>query len=1015
MNPMRTRSGWLLALVVGLAPAGLAQTPQQQDEPAGQEGPQAQGAFVDAEGLMRAWRAEHGAPWKVRMSRETGRARMVFGGTASATSLPRTDAELFAATRELATQAAPLFGVDTRTLVEDRVLPLPLAAVGSSDKLSVQLHQEVNGVRVRRGWVNALYDTSGQLLAMDVTALPEMEAFETTPTVAADEATRFAIATFRATTGVQPTRVGEALLRIHKAETAKDAVEPTLVWEIELMFRGTNQDIEGYRYLIAARGAARVVAREDLVHRFDVGGTVMSHATPGTLPDEPGNEPLPVPMAYMTVTSSAGTTTTDANGTFNFPGATGPLDVTFSYEGTYNDVIHAIGSDYSLTVPLTGTGNVVSMNSSPTEHVTAQANAFYHINQLRDWTRAINPADGMMDFVNTAYVNYDFLDVGQIFENCNALYTGSETNYFIEDGGCVNTAFSTVISHEQGHWQNERYGSGNGSDGFGEGNADVFSMYVNDTPIVGEDFFFSGEIRSGLNTTPYCGDGNGGCHGGVHANGQVLMGALWKVRANLNATHGDATGDLIADSLFSAWMNGYNQGTIDSIIEVQWLTLDDDDGNIDNGTPNFGDIDDGFLAQGFPGYEFVPMSLSSPIEPNDTLDEAGPYGVAADITSNVGEAITSASLFYQVNGGATFEIPMTHVSGDTWKALLPGVPSPARVSYHVEATDSNANTQPFPGSAFTVGELQQFLAEDFESVDDAGWTHDLVTNQDDWQHGAPQGKSGTSSGVAWSDPASAASGSQVWGNDLGPSGWNGSYMPNTENFLSSPPIDLSSAVGTTLRFQRWLTVEEGIFDQAEIVVNGTQVWANPLNDHVLDTEWTEMELDISAAADGNPATVLEWRLTSDGGLQLGGWNLDDVELFTLDPSPTSGLPVNYGAGLAGTNGVPVIDTAGQPATLGNDDHVVAIKNGLPGSTCYVLLGTAPLDVFVPVLQTNLLVQPLEGASTNLDLFGQAFFSFPIPADMAFAGLSFYFQGFFVDAGSVGPFALTDGLQVTIVN
>jgi hypothetical protein len=45
-------------------------------------------------------------------------------------------------------------------------------------------------------------------------------------------------------------------------------------------------------------------------------------------------------------------------------------------------------------------------------------------------------------------------------------------------------------------------------------------------------------------------------------------------------------GDLAADTIFIGWMNAYNQSTIHSVIETQWLTLDDDDGDINNGTPN---------------------------------------------------------------------------------------------------------------------------------------------------------------------------------------------------------------------------------------------------------------------------------------------------------------------------------------------------------------------------------------------------------------------------------------------
>ena len=55
------------------------------------------------------------------------------------------------------------------------------------------------------------------------------------------------------------------------------------------------------------------------------------------------------------------------------------------------------------------------------------------------------------------------------------------------------------------------------------------------------------------------------------------------------------TNQQIADALFINWMNAYNQTEIRSVIETQWLTLDDDDGNIDNGTPHYPEINQGFL------------------------------------------------------------------------------------------------------------------------------------------------------------------------------------------------------------------------------------------------------------------------------------------------------------------------------------------------------------------------------------------------------------------------------------
>src|SRR5690606_38676740 len=59
---------------------------------------------------------------------------------------------------------------------------------------------------------------------------------------------------------------------------------------------------------------------------------------------------------------------------------------------------------------------------------------------------------------------------------------------------------------------------------------------------------------------------------------------------------------------------------------------------------------------------------------------------------------------------------------------------------------------------------------------------------------------------------------------------------------------------------------------------------NPTLGHTVDTAWTDFALPIPAA-DNNPAVTLEWRLRTDGGLNLGGWNIDDVALFSFQQIP----------------------------------------------------------------------------------------------------------------------------------
>jgi hypothetical protein len=176
---------------------------------------------------------------------------------------------------------------------------------------------------------------------------------------------------------------------------------------------------------------------------------------------------------------------------------------------------------------------------------------------------------------------------------------------------------------------------------------------------------------------------------------------------------------------------------------------------------------------------------------------------------------------------------------------------------------------------------------------EGGWTHYEVAAQDDWMLGSP--------GPNAYDPTSAYSGSNIWGNDLAPDGWNGNYYADVHNYIQSQVIDCSGFSGVRLRYMRWLTVEEATYDQATIYVNGTQVWQNALSGNHMDSAWTVHDIDISALADDNASVVIEYHMESDGGTEFGGWNIDDFKLVgttsvapqdtievTLDTNPASG-------------------------------------------------------------------------------------------------------------------------------
>ena len=937
------------------------------------------------------WRAEHGASWRCLHDQDSGYGRFLYGGSTAPLFRPAQDGDYAILARRAVEETSAIHGIDASSLTLDSITFLPLGMVGGSDKMTVRFVQRFRDLEVIGGTVNVLLDMEGGMLSLDSLAIPGVSAVRSTPAISAPRASAIGRALFAADTGLPVTREEAPVLRIERAVEGK-LVVPRLVWDAEVHFAQDGMEPEGNHYWIDA--ATGELSRRVAAIHHDVSGNVQSWVTPGSAPDTAGNPEVLAPMGHLRVTSTAGNTTTDANGNFTIVGASAPLNVTVTYDGDYVSTTDIATGDYSLPQTLTAaSGNQVTMNPATTEYYTAEANCFLWINNLRDWTRTINPSDSTCDFTAQSNVNLN--------STCNAYYDGVSVNMFRAGGGCPNTGFSSVVVHEMGHWLNDLYGSGNGWDGFGEGNADVYSMYILDDPIVGRDFCGTGcYVRDGNNTRQYCGDGNGGCYGEVHYDGEVLMGALWKVRARLQAVHGTAAGGAIADLLLNSWMNAYDDTQIDSIIETHWLTLDDTDGNVGNGTPNYTYIDGGFTDQGFPGYGLTFVDVTNTTVLSDTPYEAGPYTVSADFVATMNPPLTTTNLVYRVNGGSFVTVPMAHVSGATYTADIPGQASPSKVEYYVVGEDILGNPGSYPTNAplglldFLVGVEQVFYFEDFENGV-GGWTHGATSGVDDWRISSALGVD-CSFGKA-GDPTSAYSGTNIFGTDLGAGGNDGEYEDNTSSWLHSPLLDLSAAAGATLTFQRWLRIEQGIYDQGQVWVNGTKFYENESSSNRLDTSWNEMVLDISGVADGNPSVQLAWTLNSDFSVTFGGWNIDDVKISAVVSTIYASATVRNGSG---TN--PNIFTSTTLPVLGTSWNT-RVNGGAVGfgGTTFLFLYSG-MNAGTSTAHGELLLDPTSGwlyTGSAPTVGGYADFSIGVPADPSLQGFGATAQCYMLGASA----------------
>ncbi|MFO0984416.1 MAG: hypothetical protein U1E76_22270 [Planctomycetota bacterium] len=564
------------------------------------------------------FRTRFGHAVRLRRSPISGHVQDLYGRALDLGVRPLSDADFAAAARQFVDAYRELFGTAAAELARARVTRLDLARIGASRKVGVEFAQEVEGIPVHGGSLCVLFDQDGRLLAVQNQTLADAAAAGTQPSISLATAIELAVQAFA--------RPIDAVLSVELAIAGDERERATLAYLVEIRSTTLEQQMPAQERIAIDAHSGRVVARERTVHGTDLTGNVSGYASAGVLPDEPSNPATLQSLMLAHGTSAAGNADSDQSGNFVIPNSGGtPVDVTFDFgaDSPYVYVTDQKGAELTLTQSVTpGVPSQFIFNPGTLEDDTAELNGHISVIKSRQFVKDVDPADPAVDFRARVLVNES--------GSCNAYYDGSSIHFYRQGSGCPNMAYSTIVSHELGHWYNDRYGSGNGSDGFGEGNADAWALYVHDDSCSGRDVYGPGTCgRDGENRKKYDGSCGGGCSE-VHECGKVLMGVLWKVRRNLDNSLGDAQGDLVADSLYVRWMQGYNDKSICDVIETHWLTLDDTDGNLDNGTPHFGEIDSAFREQGFPGYS-LPHDCTTPV--NYGNGSPGGYGLVPHITS----------------------------------------------------------------------------------------------------------------------------------------------------------------------------------------------------------------------------------------------------------------------------------------------------------------------------------------------------------------------------------------------
>jgi len=442
------------------------------------------------------------------------------------------------------------------------------------------------------------------------------------------------------------------------------AVEPRLAFQFvaDNGLEGTA-DYQKRLFLTDALTGEILYQQNQIVH-VEVVGSVSGHATQGVGADECGPEELAaLPYARVRIDKRR-RAFADRHGNFVMRNrGKNPVTVVSKMRGRYFKTLARSGpkDTLRLSVKPPGPAHFLHNESNNKERVRALVNCYVGANVARDFVLAQNPSYPTIADERGFHVNVN------IQRNCNAFYDGRSINFFTSGGGCNNTGFSSVVYHEYGHHVVRTGGSDQGQ--YGEGMSDVMGVLIQDQPrfAVG---FRRGNCESGPrsanNEIQYP------CEGGIHYCGQLLSGCVWSTRNELKRTHPDDYLEILSNLAINAVLL-HNGAEITPQITIDYLTLDDDDGEIGNGTPHYLEIAAGFGAHnmGVPPLPLLWFEYPSGRPWSMIPDEPKVFNVR--ITDLAGKMKPgTAALSYSIDGGPFQTDPLREINEPGFEGTLPG-------------------------------------------------------------------------------------------------------------------------------------------------------------------------------------------------------------------------------------------------------------------------------------------------------------------------------------------------------
>lgn len=390
----------------------------------------------------------------------------------------------------------------------------------------------------------------------------------------------------------------------------------------------TAQDASGAGKwtFVADAETGEVLHVESALH-FDVYGTVAAEVTANTSSMACGDVDVRA-LPYVEVTSGSTSAFTDAAGAFMVAGSNGAsVDVTAGVSGQFFDVFNDGGSTFSSTLAVVPPGPAEFLfedNTSPPELTLAQLNAYKHANDIRDMLLTYVPdypiIAGQTNFPIHVNRNEFLCETtgGAWYDDDSSVRS---LNFCQQTAERANTAFGSIIHHEYGHHIIDSGGSQQNE--YGEGMSDTIAMLFAKDPAIGVGYRLdcAEPLRVASSTCQYSATECSSCGSGLYECGALISGTVWDIWQEFEAAEPTEADDLIRSLVLSS-IPLHTGSSIDASIAVDLLTLDDDDGLLENGTPHYEQICTGFALHGMD----CPPIVGGLVVKGDDLAAEGPSG-----------------------------------------------------------------------------------------------------------------------------------------------------------------------------------------------------------------------------------------------------------------------------------------------------------------------------------------------------------------------------------------------------